>query len=575
MKQPFLQFDFEENQFTFTNPIEIITTTKFDEVEDSLTKIQQAVDNGYYVAGYLSYEVTYTFFNENINLKQSTLPLLWFGIFNSPIQHLTPPMTEHHYDVGNWTMLESKENYMDNFHHIMKKIKQHDVEQINYTTKFQSSFNGDSYSYYKRLKQAQSSNYNAYLQLEDVDILSISPELFFKMKHDYIYIKPMKGTIHRGKTSNEDDENKKWLQQSTKNKYENKLIVDLMENELAPIATIAGSSHTDLYNIETYPTVHQMTSSLKRKLHPNTTITKVIEALFPCGSISGVPKEKTIQLINELENDTRDVYCGAIGYITPTNEAIFNVPIRTVTIDKERQLASYRAGGAITKYSKPEEEYQEVLTKTKILSKQESDFKLLETIALIDGKYIVLEEHLARLAASATYFDIPISRDDVLEKIKAFANSHPSGSWRIRVTVSIAGKLHLDYSKMNALHSNTVSIANHPIDKEDIFHYHKTTNRSIYNRHQQPHVLDVILWNKNKEVTEFTIGNIVVEFDGTYYTPPIECGVLPGTYRNVLLTSGKIKEKIIHLSDLTSATNIWLINSVREWVKVILEKERD
>src|SRR5699024_2419941 len=157
----------------------------------------------------------------------------------------------------------------------------------------------------------------------------------------------------------EDEENKKWLQQSAKNKYENKLIVDLMENELAPIATIAETSHTDLYNIETYPTVHQMTSSLKRKLHPTTTIIELIKALFPCGSISGLPKKKTPQLINELENDTRDVYCGAIGYITPTNEAIFNVPIRTVTIDKERQLASYHAGGAITKYSKPKEEYQE------------------------------------------------------------------------------------------------------------------------------------------------------------------------------------------------------------------------
>src|SRR5699024_5257649 len=158
----------------------------------------------------------------------------------------------------------------------------------------------------------------------------------------------------------------------------------------------------------------------------------------------------------------------------------------------------------------------------KILSKQESDFKSLETIDLIDRKYIVLEEHLARLVASTTHFDIPISRDDVLEILKAYANSHPSVSCSIRFTVSICSNLHIDRNKMNALHSNTVSIENNPIDREDIFHYHKTTNHSIYNRHQQPHVLDVILWNKNKEVTEFTIGNIVVEFDGTYYTPPIE-----------------------------------------------------
>ena len=574
-QQPFLHFDFEENQLTFTNPVEIITTTNFDEVEVCLTKIQQAVDNGYHVAGYLSYEVTYTFFNEIINQKQSTLPLLWFGVFNRPSQNLTPPTTDNHYHVGKWSMLESKENYMENFDHIMKKIKQNNVDQINYTTKFESSFHGDSYPYYMRLKNAQRSNYSAYLQLEEVDILSISPELFFKVKNNHIHVKPMKGTIHRGKTSEEDEINKIWLQQSTKNKYENKLIVDLMENELASITTTGEASHTNLYNIETYPTVHQMTSRIKKKLHPNTTITTIIKTLFPCGSISGVPKKKSIQLINELENDTRDVYCGAIGYITPTNEAIFNVPIRTVTIDKQRQLASYNAGGAITKYSKPEEEYEEVLTKTKILSKRESDFELLETIALIDGKYIVLEEHLVRLVASATYFDIPISRDDVLEKLKTFAHSHPLGNWRIRVTLSKAGELHLDNKRMNTLQNNTVGVANNPIDKEDIFHYHKTTNRKIYTRHQKPHVFDVILWNEDKEVTEFTIGNIVVELDGTYYTPPIKCGVLPGTYRNFLLTSGEIKERIIHLSELASATNIWLINSVREWVKVNLEKERD
>src|SRR5699024_4271131 len=450
-----------------------------------------------------------------------------------------------------------------------------DVEQINYTTKFQSSFQGDSYPYYQRLKNAQNSNYNAYLQLEEVDILSISPELFFKVKNDHIYVKPMKGTIHRGKTSEEDETNKKWLQQSTKNKYENKLIVDLMENELAPITTKEESSTTELYKIETYPTVHQMTSTIKRRLHSKTAITTIIKKLFPCGSISGVPKKETIRLINELENFTRDVYCGAIGYITPTNEAIFNVPIRTVTIDSKQHVASYSAGGAITKYSKPEEEYEELLTKTKILSKQEYDFELLETIGLIDGEYIVLEEHLTRLTASATYFDIPVSRKDVLEKLNAFANAHPSGSWRIRITLSKTGKLHLDYRKMNHLHHITVGVANNPINKEDIFHYHKTTNRMIYTQHEKAHLFDVILWNEDQEVTEFTIGNIVVEFDDDYYTPPIASGVLPGTYREFLLQSGKIKERIIHLSELASATNIWLINSVRQWVKVNLEKERD
>lgn len=575
MKQPILQFDFEENQLTFTNPLEIITTTNLTEVGDCLIKIQKAVDDGYYVAGYLSYEVTYTFFNEKINDKQRTLPLLWFGVFSGPNKSQTSPTTNKHYHIGNWTMLESKDHYMTNFKKIMESIKQHDIEQLNYTTKFQADFQGDSFTYYERLKNAQQSNYSAYLQLEDVDILSISPELFFKVKNNHIYVKPMKGTIHRGKTSEEDEINKNWLQQSTKNKYENKLIVDLMEHELTPITTKDESSHTNLYQIETYPTVHQMISLMKRKLHPHTPITTIIKTLFPCGSISGVPKKETIQLINKLEGFSREVYCGAIGYITPTNEAIFNVPIRTVTIDSQQQLASYSAGGAITKHSTPEEEYGEVLTKTKVLTKPKPDFELLETIGLVDGEYIVLEEHLARLIASANYFDISITKNKVLKKLTSIAASHPLGSWRIRITLSKTGNLHFDYTETNALNNFSVGIADKPIDKDDIFHYHKTTNRTIYTRHQKTHLFDVILWNENQEVTEFTIGNIVVEIDGNYYTPPITCGLLPGTYREFLLKSRQIKEKIVHLSELTSATNIWLINSVRQWVKVQLQIKRD
>lgn len=575
MKQPFLQFDFEQTNILFTNPIEVITTTEYSEVDNCLAKVQQAIDNGFYVAGYLSYEVTYAFYNEEINNQPSSLPLMWFGVFSAPTKNKEVTPTSDAYQIGTWSMLESKEQYITTFNKIMKEIKQGAINQINYTTVFHANFVGNSYSYYNRLKNAQKANYNAYIQLENVDILSISPELFFKVYHNNITVKPMKGTIHRGKSSKEDATNKNWLQQSSKNRYENKLITDLMEDELIAIADTESASQTKLFQIEKYPTVYQMTSTIKRKLKPDSPITNIIKTLFPCGSISGVPKKETIKLINDLENYPREIYCGAIGYISPENEAIFNVPIRTVTIDHQQQLASYHAGGAITVHSTAEEEYEEVLTKTKFLSEEQPDFSLLETIGLVDGSYFVLEEHLSRLQASANYFNIVMNKDKLLVKLETLKADYPSSSWRIRVTLAKDGKFTITKQEMNKLDNVIVGIANEPIQQENIFHYHKTTNRSIYTKHQQDKWFDVILWNEKREITEFTIGNIVVEIDGNYYTPPIECGVLPGTYRSFLLNASKINEKVLYIEDLVLAENIWLINSVRQWVNVHLDVKRD
>ncbi len=570
----FLQFDFKvDNVFSpiqFINPIDIISTYHLDEVNDCLLKINQAVNDGKYVAGYIGYEAAYAFFHTQKHDLNLSMPLLWFGVFHSPVTFNQPnslPFTN-----GPWKITQSKNNYMKNFHTIMEELHHGVFDQVNYTVPFHTPFHGDSFSYYEQLKLAQQSKFNAFLKIGDYDVLSISPELFFYMNDNEITVKPMKGTIHRGKTYEQDRTLKKWLQNSEKNKRENELSTQLMKSELEDITELKSISFVKKYEIEQYPTVYQMTSTIKGEVSPNVTVTDILKHLFPSVSISGTPKSTAIDFIAKIETEARNVYCGAIGYITPNNQAIFNVPIRTVMINKKENLAKYHAGGAITVNSNGEEEYEEMLAKTKILHAYFEHFQLLETIGLHDGQFSVLELHLKRVAQSASYFNFKLPLQTIKSQLLKLTKTHQKGSWKVRLLVESTGKFSIDTSPVEKNNSTKITLAEKPINKDNYFLYHKTTNRKVYEEHvvENPAILDVLLWNENEEITEFTIGNVVVEMNGELFTPPVKCGLLPGTYRDKLLREGTIKEKIILKKDLTNRSKIWLINSVRHWVEVTL-----
>src|SRR5699024_7825278 len=310
---------------------------------------------------------------------------------------------------------------------------------------------------------------------------------------------------------------------------------------------------------------------INAELAQDKTITNIFEALFPCGSITGSPKINTMDIIKELEVNSREVYCGAIGFITPEKRATFNVPIRTVYINNETNEAKYGVGGAITINSTKEEEYIEILTKANILTKKSETFELLDTIGLSDGEFIVLDEHFARLKQSATYFDFAINLDSIKKNLKDIATQQPTGTYKVRLTMTKDGKYSSKIEEIYPMTDiQTVQLANEPINKENLFLYHKTTNREMYEPFSTSGTFDTLLWNDEKEVTEFTIGNIVAEKDGTFYTPPVSSGLLPGTFRQSLLNSGKIQEKTIKVSDLNTYDSLWFINSVRQWVRVKL-----
>ena len=571
---PLLSFEFSSSKgeiepLTFSDPHKVIIAHTIEEVLPSFQMIQDAIDDGYYAAGFLSYESASAFDPAYRVKEEHSMPLLWFGIFSEP-QSMSLSSTGT-YSLTKWNSSVSMDEYRESIMSIKQSIENGDTYQTNYTIRLNSQFHGDDIALFQKLKKAQASNYCAYINTGEHSILSASPELFFRLEGDQVTARPMKGTIERGKSFAEDEANASWLYQSEKNRAENVMIVDLLRNDLGILAK-PGTVHVPkLFEIEQYPTVHQMTSTIAAKISENIQLVDIFKALFPCGSITGAPKISTIEIISNLEKSPREVYCGAIGYITPNQEAIFNVPIRTVVVDQKTGIATYGVGGGITWDSTAEGEYHEVLAKASLLEEDRPDFQLLESLLLQDGEYFLLEEHLTRLKNSAKYFGISIDVENVQITLHDLAKKNSLGASKIRLLSDKNGELTIESQPITQLETPLmVTLADEPLDKNNPFLYHKTTNRIIYSHFQKKysHVFDVLLWNEDWELTEFTNGNIVLEIDGTLWTPPINSGLLAGTYRERLIKEETIHEKVLTITDLRKSKKVWFINSVRKWLEV-------
>ncbi|WP_026694560.1 aminodeoxychorismate synthase component I [Peribacillus kribbensis] len=577
IKKPYLQFDFSDSDrhqkpLVFSNPIAILEARRLDEVLGMLEKVERFVQEGKYAAGYVSYEAAPAFEKSFKVQKNPKMPLIWFGIYDAPQSEdiSRVPLPFH---VSDWKSPWSREKYQAGFEKIKNEIEEGNTYQVNYTMRLRSRFEGDSFAFYKQLSKAQSSKYCAYLDIGEYSILSASPELFFKLENHKVTTRPMKGTVQRGRTLQEDRGNAEWLYNSEKNRSENLMIVDLLRNDLGRIAKAGTVKVPELFAIEKYPTVWQMTSGITGELQPRCTFLDVFKALFPCGSITGAPKISTMGIITEVEDEPREVYCGAIGYITPEGKAVFNVPIRTVSIHNQSGEACYGAGGGITWDSGMKDEYHEAFVKARLLTQKPFHFELLESLRLEEGGYFILPEHMERLQNSAEYFDFPFEEKKVLEALRAFAEKHKNGLWKVRCLLSPNGDLNVEGAELSKNEDGvTCSLAQKPISSDNIFLYHKTTNRKVYDDFKKEGTdFDVLLWNERGELTEFTFGSLVLELKGELLTPPVSSGLLPGTFREHLLKTGKIKEQTLTKSDLEKAQNTWHINSVRKWVKVKLK----
>jgi len=628
-------------ELAFSNPVTVLTATRLAEVKPCLQRVAEKVSQGLYAAGFLTYEAAPAFDSALCAHPPGDLPLAWFGLYHAPEQIRKTlscePAGRASFQVGPWEALVSEATYYRQVSRIRDLIVAGDTYQINYTFPLQADFQGDTLSWFRQLCFSQQANHCAFIQAGRFHLLSASPELFFKKDGDGLTTRPMKGTTRRGRWPAEDRARAQSLAASAKERAENVMIVDVLRNDMGRVSRIGSVNVTRLWELERYPTIWQMTSTVTAQ--SKASVPDILAALFPSGSVTGAPKIHATKIIRALEPYPRGIYCGTIGWWAPNGQAEFNVAIRTVTVNTDTGTARYHVGGGITHGSSPDDEYAECLAKAEVLTRHLPVFDLLESLRW-DGRYFLLREHLDRLAESAAYFDFPFSRPAVETALNQYplpaaAKSVLAGSeqaqlcrsspltpredtrptknnrncstgggsayggrpgaltgrgraendtvaqdqapiLKIRLLLSRDGSCRVEGEPLKPSAPLRVGLAATPVDEKHVWLYHKTTYREIYRQVllSRPDCEDVILWNRRGEITESTIANVVLELDGNLWTPPVTCGLLAGTFRRHLLETGAIQERVLHRDDLRRARAVHLINSVRRWMDVQWIEER-
>lgn len=566
--------------FELAQPDTVLIADRLSEVAGVVAAAEQAVAGGSWVAGYLAYEAAPAFdpalrVVDHLTSALADLPLAYFAVFSR-----RRPSSESRvgdYRVGVWSTPVTELQYRTAVDRIRDHIRRGETYQVNLTFPLHAEFGGDPDGLYRDLSHAQTCGYGSYLDTGRWVIASASPELFFEWRHGRVVCRPMKGTARRGVDIATDEDQRQTLVCSEKNRAENLMIVDMVRNDLGRVARVGSVSVPDLFSVEKYDTVWQLTSTVTAEPITGTTLVDLFSALFPSASITGAPKVATMEIISRLEPDRRGVYCGAIGFGGPGPggpEWAFNVAIRTVLIDRDRGVAHYGTGGGITYDSTAVDEYAEATLKTQVLARRSADFALLETMRWEPATgFRLLDRHLRRLSAAAWYFDIPLDPAEVRAALDT-AVGGKSGPHRIRVVVDRVGWVKVEGVPLGPVSRSPVrlEIDDQPIDRLDPFLRHKTTNRAMFEaasaRH--PEADDVVLVNGAGEVTETTIANLAVRLDGVWYTPPVSAGCLPGIERERALEAGELIEASITIADLLAAPEVARLNSVRGWQRVVV-----
>ncbi len=545
------------------------------QVLPALADIQQRVDTkGGVALAVLSYEAAPAFDPSFTVIPPRTgFPLAWLAHYcsweeiESPLERTCGP-----YETGHWELSLQPQPYRDSIHRIKELIASGDTYQVNFTTRMNTSFHGEPYSFFSDLYRAQPTDLCAFVDTGEFAICSGSPELFFELGAGRLRSRPMKGTAGRGLTTATDRQAGVDLSLSDKDRAENVMIVDMIRNDMGRVADVGSVVVDSLYQTERYPTVWQMVSTVSCRT--GASVAEVLSALYPCASITGAPKVRTMEIIAGLENAPRGVYTGAIGLLAPGNRARFNVAIRTAVIDKSAANAEYGVGGGIVWDSTAEKEYQECQIKSRVLSSRPPDFDLLETILWEQSfGYSLLEYHLQRLAGSGEYFGYPVNAGEIKKRLSDAAEAFVDNRYRVRLLVHSDGSCVIDPVPLESPGVSSpvnVALAREPVSSQNVFLYHKTTNRGVYERArvEARDADDVLLWNERGEITESTIANVFVQMGDELLTPPVSCGLLAGTFRQKLLDTNRVKEKVITREELHLGDAVFLGNSVRGMYEV-------
>ena len=596
----------------FLGPVSRLQCRSGDDIQLFLAQVESCLAAGYYVAGWFSYEFGYLLEEKLKGLLcregDSSLLLADLGIFTEPLffDHCSgktnfPSLCQSAgtslacgCQVKNIRPGQDRAAYLLALQVIQQYIVAGDTYQVNYTLKLLFDFCGSPEVLYKTLRRNQSVAYGAYLRLGEQRLLSFSPELFFRKDTDGLTVRPMKGTMKRGRFPEEDREQADHLRNDEKNRSENVMIVDLLRNDLGRLMHDLddGPVRTrSLFDVERYETLLQMTSTViaggEHGRLASLSLLRLFQALFPCGSVTGAPKIRTMEIINELEPGRRGVYTGAIGYLAPSGTAVFNVPIRTVTLGGGR--GEMGIGSGIVADSVPEQEWQECLLKGRFLTSSVPSFQLIETLLWEPGAgYWLLEDHLARLCASADYFLFCCDPGMIEHALHQESRLFASVPMRVRLTLSKDGAVAIGSQPcvlpaarrlprdpdLQRTDLPRIDLARVATDSSSPWVFHKTTRREVYDhelqRVREKGFVDCCFLNERNELTEGCISNIILYRQGNYATPFLHCGLLAGIMRKQLLADKLVplREEVLTLEDLRQADALFLCNSVRGVVQV-------
>jgi para-aminobenzoate synthetase/4-amino-4-deoxychorismate lyase len=572
-----LRNDTDGGWLSFSHPRRLCIARHSDEVVPVLREIEQAVDSGgLYAAGFVSYEAAPAFDPSLAAKPDKNFPLVWFGLYDAPAELTSLPAgSASGLSELRWKPTITARQYRDCISRIKKHISGGNTYQVNFTYRLRTQCDADPWKLFLEMTAAHDPPYGAFIDTGQWAVCSASPELFFKLERNRLESRPMKGTASRGLWFEQDREKAEGLAASAKDRAENLMIADMVRNDMGRVA-VTGTVHVPrLFTVEQFSTVWQMTSTVRAKTHAS--VADIFNALFPPSSITGAPKTRTMQIIADLESSPRRIYTGAIGFIAPGRRAQFSVAIRTLLINRPEQRAEYGIGGGIVWDSQSGSELEESRIKARILHRPPAAFDLLETILWTpERKFWLLPHHLRRLRQSAEYFGFRLDSKHVQGDLTRCAAGLPHAPHRIRLLVSRSGAVSITASRLERGMSGfpDIALAAQPVDASNPFLYHKTTCRQVYQDALKlaPGATDVLLYNQKSEITESTIANIAVELRGRLCTPPLRCGLLPGTLRAFLLERGDILEKAVTVEQLASCQRIFLFNAVRgmQQVKLLL-----
>jgi len=558
----------------FCAPTGAVQARALREVLPALAQVEDALAAGLYAVGMLAYEAAPAFDAALAVRPGGEFPLLWFGFYGA-VRGFDWPRVAPPPAVRWWAELAQAE-YLDAVSDIRRALGAGDCYQVNFTQRLRAAWRGDPWHWFA--SAARTATHGAYLDLGRYVVASASPELLFARADELIECRPMKGTARRGRTLAEDRRLARALRHSPKERAENLMITDMARNDLGRIAVPGTVRVPRLFEVQRHPGVWQMISRVQAR--SRVSLSDTLRALFPAASVTGAPKVQAMRQIAARERSPRGIYCGSIGYAAPDGTASFNVAIRTLLLDRDTGQARFGTGSGIVWDSDPQAEARECRLKARALRRPPAPFGLIETLRWTPAEgYFLLQEHLRRLRDSATWAGIQLPAGAAGAALQAAASGFPHTAQRVRLELGADGELRVEAAPLvwPGRRLWTLALAAEPVDAADPLLFHKTTRRDLYDqaRARQPAADDVLLWNRRGQLTETTVANIAFLRDGAWHTPPLRCGLLPGTLRAALLRQGRIREGVLRRDQLATTPALAVFNSVRGWLAARLSDHRE